>query len=129
VSEYQEWSMTKIGVISAAVVLVVAACSVAPPQPKPPVWSANYVLPYDFMANCLANRPPAGYTASLPAFNGDGRAVISVVPVNAPPISAHYVVSRVSGYSTQVDWRRPDHIGGLDWLDNEARQKANSCAA
>src|SRR5262245_3806954 len=121
--------MTRVMTLSAAIMLGAAACSTAPTEPKPAVWSANYALPYDFMANCLAARPPMSYAASPPAFTGDGVAIVSIAPVNAPPINAHNVVRRMPGNTSQVSWRRPDHVGGLDWLDNETRMKANGCAA
>jgi len=101
--------MSKYVVFPALLSLAAAACSsvdklgsepITPPKPVPS-WSSVYTVPYDAMVACL----------SAPAARAESR----------------YVVKRVPDGTIQVDWIRVGTVGGLDWLDVQARQRANRC--
>ena len=105
--------MVKVILASVSIMLGVVACTSTAPPPLPPVWSANYAMPFDAMVSCLAAKP--------------GVAVITFTPTNTPQAGSAYTV-RQTGSSSQVIWRRPGNVGGLDWLDGEARSRADRCA-
>ena len=52
---------------------------------------------------------------------------ISFTPAKTPQADSAYTLRRTAN-GTQVIWRRPGNVGGLDWLDNEARSRADRCA-
>jgi hypothetical protein len=118
--------MMKVVLSSVSVLLGAAACSSSGPPPLPPVWSANYAVPFPAMVSCLAAKPAGAFAVSPPDLPQDGVAVISFTPSNTPQAGSAYTV-RQSGSSSQVIWRRPGNVGGLDWLDNEARSRADRC--
>jgi hypothetical protein len=117
--------MVKVILASVSIVLGAAACSSSAPPPLPPVWSANYSVPFDAMVSCLAAKPTGAYVVSAPDLPQDGVAVISFAPANTQAGSTYTV--RKSGSGSQVIWRRPGNVGGLDWLDGEARSRADRC--
>lgn len=51
--------MTNKLLVSAAVVLVGAACATQQNQSQPDVWTTDYNVPFDSMVACLA-APPTG---------------------------------------------------------------------
>ena len=53
--------------------------------------------------------------------------VIAFTPANTPGRVDLYVVRQMAGSGSQVIWRRPGNVGGLDWLDGEARSRADRC--
>jgi hypothetical protein len=111
------------------IVLAIAACSgSAAPPPLPPVWSATYDVPFDAMANCLSAKPSGDFTVSKPEFFQDGVSRIAYRPAKTPQAESAYTLRRTAS-GTQVIWRRPGAVGGLDWLDTEARSRADRCAA
>jgi hypothetical protein len=117
--------MVKVVLASVSIVLGAAACSGSAPPPLPPVWSGNYSVPFDAMVSCLAAKPTNAYVVSAPDLPQDGVAVISFTPANTQAGSTYTV--RKSGSGSQVIWRRPGNVGGLDWLDGEARARADRC--
>jgi hypothetical protein len=117
--------MVKVILASVAIALGAAACSSTAPPPLPPVWSASYGVPFDAMVGCLAAKPTSAYVVSAPDLPQDGVAVISFTPANTQAGSTYTV--RKSGSGSQVIWRRPGNVGGLDWLDGEARSRADRC--
>jgi hypothetical protein len=119
--------MVKVGLASVSIMLGVAACGSTAPPPLPPVWSANYPVPFDAMVRCLAAKPAGAFAVSPPDLPQDGVAVIAFTPTNTPQAGSTYTV-RQAGSSSQVIWRRPGNVGGLDWLDGEARSRADRCA-
>ena len=56
-----------------------------------------------------------------------GTTTVLYVPQSAPQAESRYVVKRVPDGTIQVDWIRIGTVGGLDWLDVQARQRANRC--
>ena len=52
-------------------------------------------------------------------------AVIAFTPANSQAGSTYTV--RKAGSGSQVIWRRPGNVGGLDWLDGEAHTRADRC--
>ena len=117
--------MVKVVLAAVSLMLGVAACSGTAPPPLPPVWSANYAVPFDAMVGCLAAKPAGAFLVSAPDLPQDGVAVISFTPANTQAGSTYTV--RKSGSGSQVIWRRPGNVGGLDWLDGEARTRADRC--
>jgi hypothetical protein len=53
---------------------------------------------------------------------------IVFIPANTPQARSEYVVLRMVGNVSQVSWKRFGSIRGLDWLDGEARKRADACA-
>lgn len=117
----------KVVLASVSMALGAAACSSATPPPLPPVWSASYEVPFDAMVACLSAKPAGAFTVSPPEFFQDGVMTISFTPANTPQAGSSYTVRR-AGNGAQVNWRRPGNVGGLDWLDDEARTRADRCA-
>ena len=116
----------KVVLASVSIVLGATACSSSGPPPLPPVWSANYAVPFDAMVGCLSAKPAGAFSVSPPDLPQDGVAVTNFTPTNAPQAGSAYTV-RQSGSGSQVIWRRPGNVGGLDWLDGEARTRADRC--
>jgi len=120
--------MVKLVLASASIMLGTAACaSTAPPPPLPSVWSANYAVTFDAMVGCLSAKPAGAFAVSPPEFFQEGVAVIAFTPANTPQAGSAYTVRR-AGRGSAVSWRRPGSVGGLDWLDGEARSRADRCA-
>ena len=113
---------------SAAIALAAAACQTQQNQPQPDVWSANYNVAFDVMVACLAAPPPPAYQVYAPAYPEAGMARIVFIPANTPQARSEYVVLRMVGNNSMVSWKRFGSVRGLDWLDGEARKRANACA-
>jgi hypothetical protein len=113
-------------VLASAAIMLGAACSSSAPPPLPPVWSANYAVPFDVMVGCLSAKPAGAFNVSRPDIPQDGVAVIDFTPEKAPQAASTYTV-RKAGSGSQVIWRRPGNVGGLDWLDGEAHSRADRC--
>jgi hypothetical protein len=94
----------------------------------PPVWSASYDVPFDVMVKCLSAKPAGAFAVSKPEFFQEGVTRIAFTPAKTPQVDSAYTL-RSSANGTVVIWRRPGSVGGLDWLDNEARSRADRCAA
>jgi hypothetical protein len=120
--------MVKKVFVSAAIALAAAACQTQQNQPQPDVWSANYNVPFDVMVACLAAPPTGAFQVYAPAYPEAGMARIVFIPANTPQARSEYVVLRLVGGVSQVSWKRFGSIRGLDWLDGEARKRANACA-
>jgi hypothetical protein len=119
--------MVKVVLAAVSIMLAAAACGSSTAPPLPPVWSANYAVPFAAMVSCLSAKPAGAFAVSPPDLPQDGVAVIAFTPANTPQAGSTYTV-RQSGSSSQVIWRRPGSVGGLDWLDSEARSRADRCA-
>ena len=127
--------MLKHVMIPAALSLAAAACStvdklgsepIAPPKPVP-AWSSVYTVPYDSMVTCLAAPAGSGFVVNIEPSSAPGTTTVLYVPQSAPQAESRYVVKRVPDGTIQVDWIRIGTVGGLDWLDVQARQRANRC--
>ncbi len=79
------------------------------------------------MVGCLSAKPAGAFAVSRPDLPQDGVAVIAFTPTDAPQAGSAYTV-RKAGSGSQVIWRRPGNVGGLDWLDGEAHTRADRCA-
>jgi hypothetical protein len=104
----------------------VTGCNTRPPA-DPPVWSANYAMPFDVMVNCLSTSPAGAFTVSAPTSGFGGIVRIAFTPTNAPQAGSEFVVYHLPQNGTQVNWRQRGNIGGLDWLDGAARSRADQC--
>ena len=121
--------MVKKVFVSAAIALAAAACQTQQNQPQRDVWSANYNVPFDVMVACLAAPPPPAFQVYAPGYPEAGMARIVFIPANTPQAQSAYVVLRLVGGVSQVSWKRLGNVtGGLDWLDGEARKRADACA-
>ncbi len=121
--------MAKRLLVSTAIVLAAAACQTQQNQPQPDVWTTNYNVGFDSMVACLAAPPTGAYQVYAPAYPEAGMARIVFIPANTPQARSEYVVVRMVGNVSQVGWKRFGSIRGLDWLDGEARKRADACAA
>ncbi len=127
--------MFKHLMVAILVSLAAAACSdvdkmanqpLTPPKPVP-AWSSVYTVPYDSMVTCLAAPAASGFVVNIEPGSAPGTTSILYVPQSAPQAESRYVVKRVPDGTIQVDWIRIGTVGGLDWLDVQARQRANRC--
>ena len=122
--------MPKRVVATAAVAALAAACTTtSQTQPTPDVWNANYNVGFDSMVACLAAPPTGAFQTYPPSFPEAGRARIVFIPANTPQANSAYVVTRMVGNNSLVSWQRWGQVRGLDWLDGEARNRADACAA
>jgi hypothetical protein len=127
--------MFKHVMVPALLSLAAAACStvdklgsepIKPPKPVP-AWSSVYTVPYDSMVTCLAAPAASGFVVNIEPSSAPGTTTVLYVPQSAPQAESRYVVKRVPDGTIQVDWIRVGTVGGLDWLDVQARQRANRC--
>jgi len=127
--------MFKHVMIPALLSLAAAACSdvdkmasqpLTPAKPVP-AWSSVYTVPYDAMVTCLAAPAASGFVVNIEPSSAPGTTTVLYVPQSAPQAESRYVVKRVPDGTIQVDWLRIGTVGGLDWLDVQARQRANRC--
>ena len=127
--------MFKHVMVPALLSLAAAACStvdklgsepIKPPKPVP-AWSSVYTVPYDAMVACLAAPAGSGFVVNIEPSSAPGTTTVLYVPQSAPQAESRYVVKRVPDGTIQVDWIRVGTVGGLDWLDVQARQRANRC--
>lgn len=127
--------MFKHVMVPAFLSLAAAACStvdklgsepIKPPKPVP-AWSSVYTVPYDSMVTCLAAPAGSGFVVNIEPSSAPGTTTVLYVPQSAPQAESRYVVKRVPDGTIQVDWIRIGTVGGLDWLDVQARQRANRC--
>lgn len=127
--------MFKHVMVPALLSLAAAACStvdklgsepIKPPKPGP-AWSSVYTVPYDAMVACLAAPAASGFVVNVEPSSAPGTTTVLYVPQSAPQAESRYVVKRVPDGTVQVDWIRVGTVGGLDWLDVQARQRANRC--
>ena len=112
----------------AAIGLAAAACQTQQNQPQPDVWVANYNVPFDAMVACLAAPPQGAFQVYAPAYPQAGVARIVFIPANTPQARSEYVVTQMVGNVSQVSWKRFGSVRGLDWLDGEARKRADACS-
>ena len=113
---------------TAAMALLAVGCQDTQNKPQPDVWNANYNVGFDSMVACLAAPPAGAFQVYPPAFPEAGMARIAFIPANTPQANSAYVVTRMVGNNSLVSWQRFGQIRGLDWLDGEARQRADACA-
>lgn len=120
--------MMKRFLAGAALAAGLSACANPQDQPRPDVWTVNYNVGFDSMVACLAAPAPAGYQVYAPGYPEAGMARIVFMPANTPQARSEYVVLKMVGNVSQVSWRRFGQVGGYDWLDNEARRRADNCS-
>ncbi len=121
--------MARVSQACVAIVLAAAAgCSNPQDKPKPDVWNANFNVPFATMVACLAAPPTGAFTVYQPDYPSAGVARIVYMPANTPQARSEYVVTQMVGPVSQVSWRRFGNVGGYDWFDNQARQRAEACA-
>lgn len=122
--------MSKHAVLPILIALAAAACvtttSQTPPTPKP-AWTSIYTVPLDYMVSCLSQPAGDGFVVGQTPSPQPGVTAISYVPRSAPQAESRYLVSRVPDGTLQVSWQRLGSVGGLDWLDVQARERANRC--
>jgi hypothetical protein len=119
--------MLKVALCGSVVLTIGLAACATPPRPGPPVWSANYAVPFDTMVNCLVSSPTSGMTVSQPVTGLGGIVTLSFIPNNVPQAQSYYAIYHLPNDGTQVNWHRAGDVGGLDWIDTEARTRANRC--
>ena len=121
--------MLKRVLAAATVAALVAGCSTNQNQPPPDVWNANYNVGFASMVACLAAPPAGAFQVYAPSYPEAGKARIVFIPANTPQANSAFVVTQMVGNNSMVSWQRFGQVRGLDWLDGEARQRADACAA
>lgn len=109
--------------------LATACTTTGQDKPTPDVWTVNYNVGFDSMVACLAAPPTGAFQTYPPAFPSAGQARIVFIPANTPQANSAYVVTQMVGNNSMVSWQRFGQVRGLDWLDGEARNRADACAA
>ncbi len=120
----------KKGLMSAAIVLAAAACQdqADKQQLQRDVWVTSYNVAFDVMVACLASTPQSGFQVYPPGYPEAGMARIVYIPANTPQARSEFIVVQMVGNVSQVRWKRFGNItGGYDWIDNEARKRADAC--
>ena len=74
-----------------------------------------------------AAKAGSGFVVNIEPSSAPGTTTVLYVPQSAPQAESRYVVKRVPDGTIQVDWIRVGTVGGLDWLDVQARQRATRC--
>jgi hypothetical protein len=116
----------------------VAACNSAPstisipnpmakPQPDAPLWSATYNVPFTTMANCLATKPTGGFFGVLSMQPEAGVATVTLSLGDGTQMAINYIVRRTGNGTSSVEWRRLLTVGGFEWLDIQAHDRADAC--
>jgi hypothetical protein len=111
----------------AALGAVTACESPAGLSQAPPTWGTVYQVPYEAMANCLAEHSQLPWVKVTPAFYPQERR--ATVTVTSPTGSAVGIfnIQQISGRDSEVSYRSiyggPDSSAGGD-----ARKKADRCA-
>lgn len=106
----------------------VAGCySVDDVRGGPIVWTANYNVPFDTMANCLAVQYGREYSVVPSLFQSERRATVTLnMPAGAAVVAEFQIRETTSG--TQVSWQ---HVGSTDGaqrsVDRQARERADRC--
>ena len=121
--------MLKKALATAVLATLAAGCQTTQNQPPPDVWNANYNVGFDSMVACLAAPPTGAFQVYAPSYPEAGMARIAFIPANTPQANSAYVVTRMVGNNSLVSWQRFGQVRGLDWLDSEARKRADACAA
>ncbi|MDP1965384.1 MAG: hypothetical protein Q8K93_24630 [Reyranella sp.] len=97
------------------------------PQPRAPLWSASYNVPYTAMANCLAERPTGGFTG-VPRIQADaGTATVTLALSDGTEMAINYIIRRTGSGTSVVEWRRVLTVGGWEPIDSEAHAHADTC--
>lgn len=109
--------------------LATAACTTTSDTAKAPkpAWSSIYAVPFDSMVMCLSQPAGEGFVVNLQPGSPPGQASVLFVPRSAPQAESRYDVRNQPDGTIRVDWVRIGSVGGLDWLDTQARQRANRC--
>lgn len=122
--------MLKHVMVSASIALAAAACTTTSDRNNAsptPAWRTIYTVPYEAMVGCLSMPAGDGFVVNREPVSPAGVATITFVPRSAPQAESRYTVQRVPDGTIQVNWQRLGNIGGLDWLDTQARDRANRC--
>jgi hypothetical protein len=106
--------------------LCLAACN--GPDPNPLAWSAIYARPYEALTSCLAQRTPVEYQV-VPAI--DQRQNLGGVLLTSKSNgqkAGEFDVYRIDDNNSRVVFRSAIRtVGGSSYIEDQARQVANSC--
>jgi hypothetical protein len=106
--------------------LALAAC--AGPDPNPLAWSATYSRPYEAMTSCLAQRTPVEYQI-VPAIDArQGIGGVLLISRDSGQKAGAFEVRRLDDNTSRVIFRSAIRtVGGSSYIEDQARQAANSC--
>jgi hypothetical protein len=109
--------------------LGLAACNgLNGPDPNPLAWSATYARPYEAMTSCLAQQTPVEYQVT-PAIDQREKlgGVLLTSKSNGQKVG-EFDVYRVDDNNSRVVFRSAIRtVGGSSYIEDQARQVANSC--
>jgi hypothetical protein len=108
--------------------LCLAACN--SPDANPLAWSATYARPYEAMTSCLAQRTPVDYQV-VPAIDQRQQVggVLLTTKSNGQK-AGEFDVYRIDDNNSRVVFRSAIRtVGGSSYIEDQARQIANSCGA
>ena len=106
--------------------LCLAACK--GPDPNPLAWSATYARPYEALTSCIAQRTPVEYQV-VPAIDQRQNlgGVLLTSKSNGQKVG-EFDVYRIDDNNSRVVFRSTIRtMGGSSYLEDQARQVANSC--
>ncbi len=109
--------------------LGLAACvGLNGPDPNPLAWSATYAKPYEALTSCLAQQTPVEYQV-VPAIDQRQKlgGVLLTSKSNGQKAGEFDVYAIDDGNSRVVFRSAIRTVGGSSYLEDQARQVANSC--
>ena len=120
--------MTRTAPLLAFALLALAACGGVAPNPNPLVWEATYPRHYEAMTSCLAQRTPVEYSV-VPAI--DKRQAVGGVLLTSKSNgqkAGEFDVYAIDDGNSRVVFRSAVRtVGGSSYIEDQARQVANSC--
>src|ERR1700759_4588076 len=97
--------MVKAFWASVVVALGVAGCASAP-RLGPPVWTADYGVPFDGVVKCLATSPAGSFSVGAPTPGLGGVVRIDFIPANVPQANSFYMIQHLPNDGARVNWYR-----------------------
>jgi hypothetical protein len=107
---------------------LVALAACAGPDPNPLAWTATYSRPYEAMTSCLAERTPVEYQV-VPAVDARlGIGGVLLTSRSSGQKAGEFDVKRLDDNTSRVTFRSAIRtVGGSSYIEDQARQVANSC--
>jgi hypothetical protein len=104
-----------------------ACTSAADVRQEPIRWTASYSVPFDTMANCVAEQMAQGWQATPQIYQRDGFAKVTLSDKGAPSTVAEFAVRGQGDAGSLVEWRRRAVIYDIDYIEAKSRWAADYC--
>ena len=109
--------------------LGLAACNgLNGPDPNPLAWSATYAKPYEPLTMCLAQMSPVEYQVTPAIDQRQNLGGVLLTSKSNGQKVGEFDVYRIDDNNSRVVFRSTIRtMGGSSYLEDQARQVANSC--